>query len=180
MRATADATFPLQVAIYLDQCFQLYLSDCVHATTPDVVDKKWLSFHSMRKEIMLGTFQVQHVPFSLLDQLPSLPSGHDKCHGHHPQGDVYDDDDVLPLQAQRQKKWHTKGRPILNNDIVSSWRVDKGHLGFFVARLQSAPRWRGKSICLNFHMGSSCHNECNFRDSHTQLPLTCRTNLVPG
>ena len=53
---------------------------------------------------MLGTFQVQHVPSSLLDQLPALPSGHDKCHGHHPQGDVYDDDDVSPVQVQRQKK----------------------------------------------------------------------------
>ena len=98
MRATVDTTFPLQVAIYLDQCFQLYLSDCVHAETPDEVDEKWLSFHSMWKEIMLGTFQVQHVPSSLLDQLQSLPSGHDKCHGH-PQGDVYDDDDMSPLQA---------------------------------------------------------------------------------
>ena len=84
---------------------------------------------------MLGTFQVQHVPSSLLDQLPALLSRHDKHHGHHPQGDVYDDDDTLPVQARRQKKWCTKGHPILNDDIVSSWKVDKGHLGFFVARL---------------------------------------------
>ena len=135
MRAMADATFPLQVAIYLDWCFQLYLGDCVHAAILEEVDKKWLSFHSMWKEIMLGTFQVQHVPALLFDQLPSLWSGHDKHHGHHLQGNGYDDNDASPLQARQQKKQHMKGRPISNDDIVLSWKVDKGHLGFFVAQL---------------------------------------------
>ena len=31
--------------------------------------------------------------------------------------------------------------------------MEKGHLGFFVAQLWNAPHWKGKSICLNFHMG---------------------------
>ena len=36
----------------------------MHALSPDDVNEKWLSFHSMWKEIMLGTFQVQNVPSS--------------------------------------------------------------------------------------------------------------------
>ena len=75
MRAAADPTFPLQVVVYLDWSFQLYLGDCVHASSPDDINKKWLSFHSMWKEIMLGTFQVQNVPSSLLDQLHTQQSG---------------------------------------------------------------------------------------------------------
>ena len=75
MRAAADPTFPLQVVVYLDWSFQLYLGDCVHASSPDDVNKKWFSFQSMQKEIMLGTFQVQNVPSSLLDQLHTQPSG---------------------------------------------------------------------------------------------------------
>ena len=75
MRAAVDPTFPLQVAVYLDRSFQLYLGDCVHASSPDDVNKKWLSFQSMWKEIMLGTFQVQNVPLSLLDQLHTQQSG---------------------------------------------------------------------------------------------------------
>ena len=42
MRAVADATFPLQVAVYLDHCFQLYLGNCAHAKTPNDIDEKWL------------------------------------------------------------------------------------------------------------------------------------------
>ena len=47
MWAAADTTFPLQVAMYLDRSFQLYLHNCVHVMSPDDVDEKWLSFQSM-------------------------------------------------------------------------------------------------------------------------------------
>ena len=104
MWAAADPTFPLQVAVYLDWSFQLYLGNCVHATSPDNVDEKWLSFQSMRKEIMLGTFQVQNVPSSLLDQLHTQPSRP----GGKRRGALWDDasdEEEVPLpQEQTNKK----------------------------------------------------------------------------
>ena len=97
MQAAVDAMFPLQVAIYLDKSFQLYISNCVHVTSPDDVDKRWLSFQPMWKEIMQGTFQVQNVPSSLLDQLKPQPSGLGSKQLGTLQDDVSNDDEVPVL-----------------------------------------------------------------------------------
>ena len=62
MRAVVDATSPLQVAVYLDCCFQLYLGNCMHTKNPDDINEKWLLLHLMQNKIMLGMFHVQNVP----------------------------------------------------------------------------------------------------------------------
>ena len=144
------------------------------------MDKKWLSCHSMQKEIMLGTFQVQHVPTSLLDQLPALPSRHDKHHGHHPQGEVYDNDDASPVQVQRQKKWCTKGCPISNDNIVLSWKVDKDTSDSLSPGFEVPPGGGASPPALTSTWAAHAMMNATSVNHTPSSPLMCGTNLVTG